>query len=112
MAEHIDQIEMVQQKAVTFSSNLKGREVVTSETEALALELLPDRRKDVRVKHLIKILSSDTHSPLADNFNNITAQQTALHTHVTRSVTPSKRLAITATKQLYFNSFYLKPQEI
>ena len=43
-----------------------------------------------------------------ENFNDITAQQTALHTHVTRSVTSSKPLAITATKQVYFNSFLNK----
>ena len=114
LANHIiDQIEMVQQRAVRFISNLRSREGFNSEREAFDLRLLQNRRKDARVKLLLKTLSSDTHyTPLADNFNNITAQQTALHTHVTRSVTPSKPLAITATKQVYFNSFYLKPQEI
>ena len=76
---YLDQIEIVQRRAVRFISNLRGREVVTSEREELGLELLQDRRKDARVKLLLKILSSDTHSPLADNFNNITAPQTALH---------------------------------
>ena len=47
--------------------------------EALGLELLQDRSKDAKVKILLKILPSDTNSPVADNFNNITAQQTALH---------------------------------
>ena len=99
----IDKIEMVQRKAVRFISNLRGREGFTSEREALDLELLQDRRMDARVK-----LSSDTHSLLTDDFNNITTQQTALHSHVTRSVTSSKPLAITATKQqVYFNSFFL-----
>ena len=94
---------MVQRKAVRFISNLRGREGFTSEREALDLELLQDRRMDARVK-----LSSDTHSLLTDDFNNITTQQTALHSHVTRSVTSSKPLAITATKQqVYFNSFFL-----
>ena len=74
--------------------------MVTSEREALGLELLENRRKDARVKLLLKILSSDTHFPLADNFNNITAQQTALHSHVTTAVTSSKPLAVTATKQV------------
>ena len=72
------------------------------------MELSQDRRKDAKVKLLLKMLSSDTHFPLADNFNNITAQQTALHSHVTRFVTSSKPLAISATKQVYFNSFLLK----
>ena len=95
LAEHINQIKMVQRRAVRFISNLRGREGVTSEREALGLELLQDRRKDARVKLLLKILSSDTHSPLADNFNNIAAHQTALHSNVARSVT---------SKQVYFNS--------
>ena len=108
LAEHIDQIEMVQRRAVRFISNLRDREGLTSEREALGLEFLKDRRKDARVKLLLKILSSDTHSPLADNFNNITAEKTALHSHVTRSVTSSRPLAITATKQVYFNNFLPK----
>ena len=75
---------------------MRGREWVTSEREAHGLELLQDRRKDARVKLLLKTLSSDTHyAPLADNFNNITAQQAALHSHVTRSVTSSRPLAVT-----------------
>ena len=105
LAKHIDHIEMVQRRAVRFISNLRGREGVTSEREALGLELLQDRRK---VKLLLKILSSDTHSPLAGNFDIITVQQTALHSHVARSVTSSKPLATTATKQVYFNSFLPK----
>ena len=60
LAEHIDQIEMVQRRAVRFISNLRGREGVTSEREALGLELLQDRRKDARVKLLLELLSSDT----------------------------------------------------
>ena len=40
LAKHIDQIEMVQQIAVRFISNLKSREGVTSEREELGLELL------------------------------------------------------------------------
>ena len=108
MAKHIDQIEMVQRRAVRFISDLRGREGVTSERETHGLELLRVRKKESRGKLLLRILSSDTHSPLADNFNNITVQQTALHSHVTRSVTPSKPLATTAIKQ----AFYLKPQEI
>ena len=92
LANHIiDQIRMVQRRAVRFISNLRSREGVTSEREALGLKLLQDRRKDASVKLLLEILSCDTtHSPLANNFNNITARQTALHSHVTRSVTSSK----------------------
>ena len=107
LAKHIDQIEMVQGRAVDLSV-IWGREGVTSEREALGLEITQDRRNDARVKPLLKILSRDTNSPLADKFNNITAQQTAFHFHVARSVTSYKLLAITATKQLYFNSFLPK----
>ena len=98
MAKHIDLIEMLQRRAVRFTSNLRSREGVTSQREALGLELLQDRRKDARVKLLLKILSSVTNS-FANNFNYITAQQTSLHYYVTRSLTSSKPLAITATKQ-------------
>ena len=99
LAKHIDQIEMGQQRAVRSISKLRGREGVTSEKESLGLELL----QDAKVKLLLKISPSDTNSRLVDNFNNITTQQTALHFHVTRSVTLFKPLPITATKQVYFN---------
>ena len=66
LAKHIDLIEMLQRRAVRFTSNLRSREGVTSQREALGLELLQNRRKDLRVKLLLKILSSDTHFPLAD----------------------------------------------
>ena len=109
MANHIiDQIKMVQRRAVRIISTLRSREGFNSEREAFGLDLLQDRRKDARVKLLLKTLSSDTNSPLADNFNNIIAQQTPLHSHVTRSVTSSKPLEITATKQVHFNSFLPK----
>ena len=106
----MDKIEMVQRRAVRFTSNLKERGGGTSERDALGLELLQrNSRKDARVKLLLKIPSSDANnSPLADNFNNIIAQQTPLHSHVTRSVTSSKPLEITATKQMHFNSFLPK----
>ena len=108
MRKHIDQIEMGQQRAVRSLSKLRGREGVTSEKESFGWELLQDRREDARVKLLLKILSSDTHAPLADNFINMAAQQTAHHSHVIRSVTSSRPLAITATKQVYFNNFLPK----
>ena len=92
LAKHIDQIEMVQRRAVIFISNLRDREGVSSEREALGLELLQDRGKNARVKLLLKILlSSGTNSPLADTFISTTAQQTALHSHVIRSVTSSSK---------------------
>ena len=64
--------------------------------------------QDAKVKILLKILPNDTNSRLADNFNNITTQQTALHFYVARSVTSFIPLVITATKHLYFNSFLPK----
>ena len=65
MAKHISQIEMVQRRAVRFIiSNLRGKEGVTSESEALGLKLLQDKRKDARVKLLLKILLSVANSLL------------------------------------------------
>ena len=43
LAKHIGQIEMVQRRAVRFISNMRDREGVTSEREALGLEILQDR---------------------------------------------------------------------
>ena len=96
----IDQIEIGRQRVVRSISKLRGREGVTSEKESFGLELL----QDAKVKLLLKILPSDTNSRLADDFNNILAQQTVLHFHVTRSVTSFIPLAITATKQVCFNN--------
>ena len=100
LAKHIDQIEMVQQRAVRSISKLRGRERVTCEKESLGLELL----QDAKVKLLLKILPSDTNSRLAE---------TALHFYVTRSVTlykPLERLQL--LNQCILTAFYIKSQEI
>ena len=71
LAKHTDYIEMVQPRVERSINKLRGREGATSEKESFGLELLQNRRKDAKIKLEPKILSSDTNSPLADNFNNI-----------------------------------------
>ena len=61
--KYIQMLEMVQNKAVRFVSDLKGREGVTDEKERLGLEPLQERRKMQRVKttlHNIIMGSKDT----------------------------------------------------
>ena len=60
----IDQIEIIQRKAVRF---IRGREGVTSVGKALGL-LLQDRRRDARVRLFYNILSDAAHSSLTESF--------------------------------------------
>ena len=54
--KYIRMLEMVQNKAVRFVSNSKGREGVTDEKERLGLEPLQERRKMQRIKTLHNIM--------------------------------------------------------
>ena len=56
--KYIQMLEMVQNKAARFVSNLKRRERVTNEKERLGLEPLQDRRKMQRIYTLHNIMGS------------------------------------------------------
>lgn len=105
LSKHVDKLEMIQRRAVRFIAGLKGRDGVSAAREALGLELLQNRRKTSRTKLLLQIIDNSVHSSLAQSFNNITAQQNALHTHKTRSVTAATPLAVPAQTQFYYHSF-------
>ena len=90
---------MVQRRAVRFISNLRGREGSPLRGKHLVWSFCRIEEWMQESNFYLKYCRVFTHSPLADNFNSITAQQTALCSHVTWSVASSKPLAITATKQ-------------
>ena len=68
LVRHETQLENIQRRAVRFIANLRGVESVTVAREKLGLALLSDRRKSARIALLLKILSSNTHQSLMDQF--------------------------------------------
>ena len=68
----------------------------------LELELLSDRRKSAMVALLLKILSSNTHQSLMDQFEAVVSDT---HSHITRSVSHNDPRALVASNTFYHNSF-------
>ena len=77
------QLENIQRRAVRFIAKLGGLEIVTVAREKLGLALLSDRRKSARIALLLKILSSNIHQSLMDQFDAVVSNT---HSHNTRSV--------------------------
>ena len=100
---YLGQIEMVQRRAVRFIGNLRGREGTPLRGKHLVWSFCRIEEWMQESNFYLKYCRVFTHSPF--NFNNITAQQTALCSLVTRSVASSKPLTMTATKQVSLNSF-------
>ena len=107
LVKNISQIESVQSKAVRFICDLRGVVSVTEARERIGLETLGDRRKNARVKLLMKILTNDAHDSLIQDFNNITARQTDLHQYDTRSARCSAPLAFYSNTNTFYK-FYTK----
>ena len=92
----------IQRRAVQFIANLKGVENVTVAREKLGLALLSDRRKSARIALLLKILSSNNHESLMDQFDVVVSNT---HFHNTRSVAHNDPQAFAASNTFYHNSF-------
>ena len=62
-----DDIEMIQNKAVRFISNIKRGESVTEAGKKLRLDTLFNRRKKIRHSLLLRLLSNEEHHHLLVN---------------------------------------------
>ena len=60
-------IEMIQNKAVRFISNIKGRGSLSEAREQLHLDTLVNRRKKIRHHRLLRLLSNEEHHRLLVN---------------------------------------------
>ena len=84
-----------------FIANLRDVESVTMSREKLGLALLSDRRKSARIALLLKILSSNVHQSLMNQFDAVVS-----NTHSnTMSVAHNDPRALTACNTFYHNSF-------
>ena len=85
-----------------FIANLRGVESVTVAREKLGIALLSDRRKSARIALLLKILSSNIHQSLMDQFYAVFSNT---HSHNTRFATHNDSRAFAECNIFYRNSF-------
>ena len=105
LVRHETQLENIQRRAVRFIANLRGVESVTVAREKLGLALLSDRRKSARIALLLKILSSNRHQSLMDQFEAVVSNT---HSHNTRSVAHNAPGALAASNTFY--AYYFLPR--
>ena len=85
-----------------FIANLRGVGNVTVAGEKLGPGLLSDRKKSPRIVLLLKILLSNMHQSLMDQFGVIISNT---HSHNTRFVAHKNPRAFAASDTFYHNSF-------
>ena len=72
LVKDIDALEMVQQRAVRFISELKGIVSISDETHKLGLDTRECRRKNFRMSTMLKFLENRSlHPILVDFFDNL-----------------------------------------
>ena len=101
----IEDLELVQNKAVRFIKNIKGRRGVTEARTSLGIQTLQERRKAHRISLLMRILSDqnkhDTLSADYDEIINCRSQATMK----TRAAERGEPTSIQASSAVYHNSF-------
>jgi hypothetical protein len=100
-----DTIEQVQNRAIRFIKNIKGRHGVTEARDQLELRSLKDRRKTHRLSLLMRILSDNTkHQTLASAYEELVNGRSQT-TMTTRAAESGKPNSIYASSQTYYHSF-------
>jgi len=100
----VDKLEMVQRQAVRFIMNVKGRDSVTEARNEIGLKTLEDRRKDIRMSLLMRILAKENcHQALNSTYDELMKENN--HQIATRSITRGEPRTIYAASSVYFNSF-------
>jgi len=98
-------LELVQNKAIRFVKNIKGRSGVTDGRNSLGLQTLEQRRKNHRLSLLMKILSDEEkHNTLSSAYEEITNCRLAT-TMTTRAAERGEPTSVYASTQAYHNSF-------
>lgn len=101
--KYIQLLEMVQNRATRFISNLKGRDGVTREKENLGLVPLQERRKIQRIKTLHDILKSS--DPSFKELNDFIDTCFKDDRPQTRAKSKGQPLAISTSRDTFLNSF-------
>jgi len=103
-----NKIELIQNKAIRFIKDIKGREGVTEGRTDLGLQPLQERRKNHRLSLLMRILSEENrHKTLSADYDEIT--NCRLHsTMQTRSAARGEPNSISAQTSVFHNSFLLR----
>lgn len=106
LVKHVESLELVQNKAVRFVGNLRGRSGVTDKREALGLDLLSNRRKIQRLRmfHVIRGSSDESLQEL----NGFIDRCFNTHSHNTRSQTQGVPSAVFTNSRMCFNSFIIR----
>ena len=100
----INDIEMVQNRAVRFISRLKGRDSVSEARCELGLQTLQERRKNHRLTLLTRILQAeDTHSALSSAYEELVDDH--IVTMTTRSAARGELTSISTNSRCYHQSF-------
>jgi hypothetical protein len=98
----VHELEMVQNKAIRFIANLKGRyDSITDAREKVGLEPLETRRKNARLRMLINMLENK--NPVLGDF--LDEQATNQHQHSTRSHAQHLLQSITTNTNTFYFSF-------
>ena len=101
-------IEKVQQKAIRFISNLKGRDSVTDARDKLSLDTLSDRRSKIRQNLLFRLLSKEEqHNSLITDYDELMNNNSDIAPQ-TRAKTRGDPPTIYAKSSAYYNSFLPK----
>ena len=101
-------INMVQNRAIRFIKNIKGRRRVTEAREHLSMQTLKDRRKNHRTQLLMRILSDeDKHKPLSSAYNELTTNRDKV-TMTTRAAIRGEPTSVYASTKLNHASFLPK----
>jgi hypothetical protein len=103
LAKHRYQIECVQNKAVRFILDIRGFSGVTEGKQSLGLVVLEERRRNSRVRLLMKILADDRHSVLIDSFDQLSVSCRSVCT--TRSASQCTPYVFQTNLNFYHHSF-------
>ena len=101
-------IEMIQNKAVRFISNIKGRKSVTEAREKLCLDTLVNRQMKIRHNLILRLLSNEEHHRLLVNDYDELCSDSPDNTPTTRAMARGVPLTIYAKTSAYYNSFLPK----
>ena len=101
----INDIELLQNKAIWFVKNIQGCSSVSKARSQLQLQSLQDRRKSHRLSLLMKVFSDDTkHQTLASTYEELKNSWKPT-TVFTRAASRREPTSIFASSQGYYNSF-------
>lgn len=101
----IEDLELVQNKAVRFIKNIKGRRGVTEARTSLGIQTLQERRKAHRISLLMRILSDQNkHDTLSADYDEIVNCRSQA-TMKTRAAERGEPTSIQASSAVYHNSF-------